>query len=309
MSKQPGRPSPKRRPQARKGRTAVAAKTARKGTDRTAWIIAVIVIAVGGALVFVFASGSKKADGTPFIKGREPAPAELVKTVTSIPESTWSKVGTGAVSALPKKLPGPPLLTADGKPRIVYLGAEFCPYCATERWAMVNALSRFGTFSNLNITTSAETAADGSPEVYPKTPTFSFYKSGYTSPYISFESVEEQDNSDNTLETPTAEQEGLSTKYDAPPYVDASDAGAIPFIDFANQYMIDGASYDPQLLQNKTHDEVAKAMTDSSSDIAKGALGAANVITATICETTGNKPANVCTNPAIQSIQSQLPTK
>ena len=70
MSKQPGRPSPKRRPQARKGRTAVAAKTARKGTDphrvdyrghrdRGGWRRA----------RFVFPS-LKKADGTPFIKGR-----------------------------------------------------------------------------------------------------------------------------------------------------------------------------------------------------------------------------------------------
>ena len=51
-------------------------------------------------------------------------------------------------------------------------------------------------------------------------------------------------------------------------------------------------------------------MTDArASTSRKGALGVANVITATICETTGNKPADVCTNPAIQSIQKQLPTK
>ena len=33
------------------------------------------------------------------------------------------------------------------------------------------------------------------------------------------------------------------------------------------------------------------------SDISKGAIGTANVMTATICETTDNKPANVCNNP------------
>ena len=72
-------------------------------------------------------------------------------------------------------------LTSDGKPRIVYLGAEYCPYCATERWAMVNALSRFGTFKNLKITTSSATDVDAN------TPTFSFYGSTFTSPYIKFE--------------------------------------------------------------------------------------------------------------------------
>ena len=41
------------------------------------------------------------------------------------------------------------LLTADGKPLVLYVGAEYCPYCAAERCAMVQALSRFGTFSNL----------------------------------------------------------------------------------------------------------------------------------------------------------------
>jgi Domain of unknown function (DUF929) len=307
MSKQPGRPSPKRRPQARKGRTAVAAKSAKKGTDRTAWIIVTLVIVVGGALVFVFASGSNKTTGTPYIKGREPAKASLVKAVTTIPQSTWTKVGAGSVTSLPTKLPGPALVTADGKPRMIYMGAEYCPFCATERWGMVNALSRFGTFSGLKITTSAQVTQSGAPETAPKTPSFSFYGAKYKSDYVQFESVEQEDNSYKPLETPTPEQQGYLTKYDAPPYVDEQSTGAIPFIDFANQYLISGASYDADVLQGKTHDEVGKAMSDTSTDIGKGALGSANVITATICATTGNKPTAVCNDPAIQAIQSQLP--
>jgi Domain of unknown function (DUF929) len=309
MSKQPGRPSQKRRPQARKGRTAVAAKATRKGTDRTAWIIVAVVIAVGGALVFVFASGAKKTTGTQFIPGRKDAPASLVKSVTTIPASTWTKVGTGTATGLPTKLPGPPLVTADGKPRIVYLGAEYCPFCATERWAMVNALSRFGTFSGLKITTSAAVTQSGAPETGPKTPTFSFYGAKYKSDYIQFESVEQEDNSYKPLETPTAEQQGLLTKYDSPPYVDQQSTGAIPFIDFANQYLISGATYDYNVLQGKTHAQVASDMRDTSTAISKGALGSANVITATICATSGDKPANICSDPTIQAIQAQLPTK
>ena len=127
MSKQQTRASSKRRPQARKGRTAAAAKTAKKGTDRTAWIIVAIVIAVGGALVFVFASGANKTSGPPHITGRKPAPASLVKSVTTIPQSTWAKVGAGSVTGLPSKLPGPPLVTKDGKPRIIYHGRRVLP--------------------------------------------------------------------------------------------------------------------------------------------------------------------------------------
>jgi hypothetical protein len=32
---------------------------------------------------------------------------------------------------------------------MLYIGAEYCPYCAAERWPLVMALSKFGTFSNL----------------------------------------------------------------------------------------------------------------------------------------------------------------
>ena len=42
-----------------------------------------------------------------------------------------------------------PLLTVNGKPAVVYLGAISCVYCGENRWAMALALSRFGIFQNL----------------------------------------------------------------------------------------------------------------------------------------------------------------
>ena len=60
------------------------------------------------------------------------------------------------------------------------MGAEYCPYCAAERWALVMALSKFGTFTDLQGTTSSAT------DTNPSTPTFSFYGSTYTSKYLSF---------------------------------------------------------------------------------------------------------------------------
>ena len=42
-----------------------------------------------------------------------------------------------------------PLLTVNGKPAVVYLGAISCIYCAENRWAMALALSRFGIFQSL----------------------------------------------------------------------------------------------------------------------------------------------------------------
>ena len=67
---------------------------------------------------------------------------------------------------------------------MVYIGGEFCPFCAAERWALTAALSRFGTFTGLGLIHSSPT------DVYPSTPTLSFYKSGYTSKYVTFTPVE-----------------------------------------------------------------------------------------------------------------------
>ena len=100
-------------------------------------------------------------------------------------------------------------LTSGGKPEVLYLGGEYCPYCAAQRWAMINALSRFGTFSGLTTTHSSSTDVDAN------TPTWTFYKSTYKSNYLVFTPVEEYTNyrignttntntNYQTLQTPTS---------------------------------------------------------------------------------------------------------
>ena len=306
MSKQPPRrPAGKNRPQQRKGRTAVAARGAKRQSDRTLWIAGGIVVAVGIALVIAFA-GNKKTTGNVFIKGDVQASASVVSKVTGLDSKVFNAVGQGSIVGLPSKLPGPALTTSDGKPRVVYLGAEYCPYCATERWGMVQALSRFGTFTNLRFTSSAKVTQVGSPEVFPGTATFSFHNTKYVSKYFQFEAVESEDNSYKPLETPTQEQSDLAKKYDAPPYVSQQSTGSIPFIDFANQWLIDGASYDAGVLRDKSHAQIATAMADPTTDISKGAVGTANAITAAICKIDGDKPADVCGVQAVKDIEAKL---
>ena len=163
------------------------------------------------------------------------------------------------------------------------------------------ALSRFGTFHGLSGIHSA-----GGQEVYPHTATLNFYKTKYTSKYLTFTPVEQETVSEKPLEKLTSAQTALITKYDAPPYVSSSEEGAIPFIDFGGKYFVHGAQYNPQVLAGQTWAQVAAALKDPSSAIAKGADGAANMITATICKVTNNQPSNVCTSPVIKSVQGQL---
>ena len=209
------------------------------------------------------------------------------------------------MTALPTKITGGAPLTSGGKPEVLYMGAEYCPFCAAERWAMVVALSRFGTFSGLSTVHSSST------DEFANTPTWTFANAHYTSKYLTFSTVEMQTNVPNgsgsytTLQTPTSAQQALLSKYDAPPYVSSANAGAIPFIDFGNKYMLSGASYSPQVLQGKSWATIAAALKDPNSQIAKAVDGTANYLTATICKLTGNQPASACT-PAVKQLEAKL---
>jgi hypothetical protein len=186
---------------------------------------------------------------------------------------------------------------ADGKPLITYIGAEYCPYCAAERWALAVALSRFGTLSNLSGTHSS------SSDVYPDTQTLSFYGSSYSSPYVGFESVEEFTNQAvgsgyQSLQSPTTAQTALADKYDP--------QGSIPFIDIGNRYVITGASYSPQVLAGLSRAQIAADLSDPSSPVAQAIDGTANYITAAISVVTGGQPSSVANSPVIAAIAKQL---
>ncbi len=106
------------------------------------------------------------------------------------------------------------------------------------------------------------------------------------------------------LETPTAADQALFGQYDTAPY--SSTDGAIPFLYFGGKYISVGATFDASILQGKSLSDIASALSDTSSPISQGAIGAANGITAAICGITDNKPAAVCGSSAIKQIQSSL---
>jgi hypothetical protein len=261
------------------------------------WLIAgAVIVVIALALVATLASKPKAA------KKAAPAPHALLAKVTSVPASVFAQVGSGAAIAAPKKITAP-ALTEAGKPLILYVGAEYCPFCATERWPMVVALSRFGTFSNLKTTQSSST------DSYPNTPTFSFHGAVYRSQWISFTGVELETNQRQgdgyaPLDKLTPAQEQIFGTYDAPPYT--SSQGGIPFVDFGGKFIISGVSYDPGVLSGKSATQIAAALSDPTSAIAEGVIGTADNLTAAICALTGNQPAAVCTTSTITAIEAKL---
>jgi len=266
-------------------------------------IIAGVAIALVLAALIIFRVAGSSNSSSATASG--PAPDSLVAAVTSVPAAALDQVGKGTLGQLPTPVRTDIQHGASGLPLVTYMGAEYCPYCAGERWPLIIALSRFGTFNNLQLSHSA------SDDVYPNTPTFSFVGSTYSSPYLEFNPVELQSNVRSgsgyqTLQTPTPAQNTLLQTYDGPPYVPSSSAGSIPFIDFAGQYLVSGASYDVGTLRGMSQDQVATALQNPTSPQAQAILGTANALTAAICSATGNMPANVCSDPAVTAIQQTL---
>jgi Domain of unknown function (DUF929) len=233
--------------------------------------------------------------------------ASVVDKVTSVPASAQAAAGNGggSVTSIPKAISGS-TLTQNGKPEMFYMGAEYCPYCAAERWAMIVALSRFGTFKGLATVHSAVVNGAGQAEPDPDTPTWTFVHSSFSSPYLAFTPVEIQTNIPDpstgtytTLQKPTAAQQAIVTKY-------GGANSPIPFIDFGNHYLISGVSYDPAVLDGLSWATIASDLSNPGSSVAKAVLGTANYITAAICKgLTNNTPASACTS-TVQSLESQI---
>jgi thiol-disulfide isomerase/thioredoxin len=262
----------------------------RRRTSATSTVAAVVAVIAALVIVKVIAGHSKPKSGSP----TGLAPASVVQQVRAVPASVFATVGAGDAGTAPKKLSGQPVADTDGKPTVLYVGAEYCPYCATERWPLVVALSRFGTLSNLGATTSSPS------DVYPNTATFSFHGATYTSPYLALDAKELQSNQVSNG------QYTVLDKLNSAENADFKSGGrGYPYINLAGRYRVT-TQYNPQVLQGKTMEQIAAALADPTSAVSKSVVGSANLITAGLCTLTNNQPANVCTAAPIPSLESQV---
>jgi len=245
------------------------------------WVVGIIggVVVLVAALVAIsltlgrFHNTTAQSKGT----GTTGVPVTVLKAVNSVRSEVLAQVGIPVGLGSPMKVSGrpPELLGPDGKPEVLYIGAEYCPFCAAERWALVVALSHFGSFNGLRATHSS------SIDEFPDTQTFSFYGSSYSSPDLDFVPVEIATNevvgdSYGKLQRISPAEQALLTQYDQAPY--ASQAGAIPFIDIANRYISVGAGYSSSLLAGLTLNEIASRLSNPSSPVAWAIDGTANLI-------------------------------
>ena len=155
----------------------------RERRRRALYITAVVVVAfvvVVGVYVVANLTSQNPLIGTPDTSAKNQSLYGIATSASYGPTSP-SLAGSSYV-----QIPGGTSWYVGSKPIVVYIGAEYCPYCAFARWPLIVALMRFGNFTGLQYTQSSST------DVYANTDTFSFVGSTYTSNYVVFEPIEHE---------------------------------------------------------------------------------------------------------------------
>ena len=267
-------------PARRRARERIAAeRAARKRAEaRRRFLAAAGAVAVVLAMVVALVAVKLTASPAHRTASESIAPAALVRQVITVPAAALAGVSPGQATTLLQQVKTPgPRLTLDGKPAIVFVSEESCPFCAAERWALTVALSHFGTWSQLGITKSSAT------DIYPNTATLSFRAARYRSAELTLSTTELTDNVGHLLQPQTALDARLIASYDVPPYVNSVDqSGAVPFLDIGNRYILAGAQYNPQVLAGLSAAQIANQLSNPSSPVAQAIDGSANVIIAAI---------------------------
>lgn len=246
-----------------------------------------LVVVIVAVFIVVKVAGGGPSNGAL----RHPAPAADVQKITNVPLTALTSA-TGISNLVPATNPASPTVKFLGtppKPELLFIGAEFCPICATERWPMLIALSHFGTFTNLQETHSALDDGD--------IPTWSFYGATYTSPYLTFTSVEDETNTDKPLQNPTTAENQLWTTF-------YNGSEEFPFIDFDQQFVLDSEQYPDTTLEGHSFQDILSAVGSNNNTIGNEIDGAAAAFTKYLCMMTGNKPAATCT--AVSSISAPV---
>jgi Domain of unknown function (DUF929) len=184
-------------------------------------------------------------------------------------------------------------LTSGGKPEVLYVATEYCPYCVAQSWPMIIALSHFGRFSGLNVSRSP--TFEGIPPV----DGWTFYGSSYTSRYLAFAPVETYSN---VLVSPTANPADRTSYRKLQPLTAAEQTalhqldvgGQTPFTDFGGEFSETGSVIVPAALTGLTWAQIAADLRRPASTAGPAILAAAGVLTAELCQLTGNRPAAAC---------------
>jgi hypothetical protein len=243
-------------------------------------MVAIVIVAV---VVLFLARGSDSGGEATAASGSAPAGSAAPTSAAS-----------AALGQVRRKSSEP--LLDGGKPLVFFMGTEWCPFCATERWALVEATSRFGTWSGL-----AELHSRNGEDYFQSLPTYDLTKATYTSQYLNVRHKELSTVDGDPLQKVGSFEEELVNENDQ--------WGGIPFLFAggpAGRYTVE-LGFSPGLLQGQTFAELRKSVADEAPNEAAEAIdGQADAITALICKLDGQQPASVCAKGSIPALEAAL---
>lgn len=181
-----------------------------------------------------------------------------------------------------------------GKLYVFFMGAEYCPYSAAERWAIVRALQKFGQWDGLKQTMSA--ARD---EPFLNLPTYDFTKANYTSPHVEFASRETKDREFKPLQKLLKTEEKFVRKFNADK--------EIPFLLIGGRFMQVGAGFTPKIFIGHTFRQTETELKKAESEIRKTIDDEANIISALMC--VSGLPPEVCKETGVAELVAQANAK
>jgi Domain of unknown function (DUF929) len=266
------------------------------------WAFVILVLVIVAGLLVVKVTRGTPAVATPTVAM---APAATVQAAATVPSTVFDTVGSPAPDGpLPVLLSGQSPLVVKGKAAVVYVGSEFCPYCAALRWSLVVAMSRFGTFDHLGQTSSS------GAEVFPGLQSFSFEGSTYKSRYLSWSAVEEYGPMlamTWPAGFPALGRLGRQARSLVEQFGTGSGA-TLPFVDIGNRMLITGADigFSPGDIQGLSMAQIASDLAMPTSPVTEAVVGAANVITAGLCASTNERPVKVCRSSGVRAGATRL---
>jgi thiol-disulfide isomerase/thioredoxin len=181
-----------------------------------------------------------------------------------------------------------------GKLFVFFMGAEYCPYCAAERWSIVRALQKYGQWDGLRQTMSA--ARD---EQLLNLPTYDFTKSTYTSPYIEFTAREMKDREFRPLQKLLKTEEKLVRKFNP--------EKEIPFLLVGGRFVQLGSGFTPKIFIGHTFRQTETELKKAESDIRKTIDDEANIISALLCVC--GLPPELCKETSVAELVAQARTR
>jgi hypothetical protein len=101
------------------------------------------------------------------------------------------------------------------------------------------------------------------------------------------------------LQTPDARQAAAVASY-------GTSANTFAFLDVANRFVLNGASFTPGGLAGLSQAQIAGDLDTPASPLTQAVVTAANEITASICAVDGDKPDAVCESHGVLAADQEL---